>query len=138
MYSEEQKKKIDNIFDGFNVACIFIYLIEIFLQGQADRDRSEQEDPDSPFYWRYKFSLYFWLDLLSTLTMILDLSWILNTMFPINLNQPKTIQKKITVISQVVRAVRIGSRVGRLVRITRFFRTERLYLPLNRINSMML
>lgn len=36
----------------------------------------------------------------------------------------------------MLRAIRIGSRIGRLVRITRFFRTERVYLPLVKMNTL--
>lgn len=68
--------------------------------------------------------------------MALDIAWLLQVMFPINLNQPKTLQKKITIITQVLRAIRMGSRIGRLVRITRFFRTERVYLPIVKMNTM--
>ena len=90
---------IDNIFDSVTVFCMLIYSVEIFLQCQADSEGDTQEDPNSPFYWKYKFSMYFWLDITSTALMALDIAWLLQVLFPINLNQPKTLQKKITIIT---------------------------------------
>jgi len=84
---------IDNIFDSLTVVCMLVYFVEIFLQCQADSEIHVQEDPNSPFYWRYKYSFYFWMDLVSTVLMALDMAWLLQVMFPINLNQPKTLQK---------------------------------------------
>lgn len=77
---------IDNVFDSLTVVCMLVYIVEIFLQCEADFKTHEKEDPNSPFFWRYKYSMYFWMDLASTLLMVLDIAWLLQVLFPINLN----------------------------------------------------
>ena len=40
-----------------------------------------------------------------------------------------------SIFTKTIRGVRIGSRAGRIVRIARLFRTERMYMLYNKLNQ---
>ena len=55
-------KSVDNFFNGLTLFCMILFIVEIIFSILTKKD--------------YLFTFFFWLDLLSTLTLILDLSWI--------------------------------------------------------------
>ena len=57
----------DDIFDAFIILCIVIFLIEIFLSVFVKIN--------------YNFSFFFWLDIISTVTLIFDLQSVNKNLF---------------------------------------------------------
>ena len=55
-------KASDNYIDAINIFCMILFITEILLTLYVKND--------------YFNSFFFWLDFLSTLTLVLDLSWI--------------------------------------------------------------
>jgi hypothetical protein len=72
-------------------------------------------------YW---LSYYFWLDLLSTLTMVLDLVWISALLTGGNGVQSAA---SIAKVARASRASKIGARATKLIRIIRLIRFLKLY-----------
>ncbi len=58
-------KSADNAFYSLSIVAIVIFSTEIVLSCISKPD--------------YLFSFYFWLDIVSTLTMIMDVGWIWNS-----------------------------------------------------------
>jgi Ion transport protein len=104
-----------------------IYSLEIILQCIADRREDEPETMKTQFIWRYFASFYFWLDLLSTVSMLLDVTWFLDSLLEGDDSSNTSIPDNLGIFSKTSRGVRIGSRAGRIARITRLFRTERMF-----------
>ena len=55
-------KSVDIYFNSLTLICMILFIIEIIFSIFINKE--------------YLFSFFFWLDLLSTLTLVLDLSWI--------------------------------------------------------------
>lgn len=55
-------KPDDNIFNGLLITCMLVFIVEIFLSVKVTKG-----------YWN---SFFFWLDVVSTVTLILDLTWV--------------------------------------------------------------
>lgn len=72
----------------------------------------------------YFLRFYFWLDLISTLTMILDLHWINNLMSGTSGLQTTT---SIVRIARASRVSKIGARSMKLIRLLRLIRVLKLY-----------
>lgn len=70
----------DDVFNTITVICMSIYTVEIILQCVADRREDEPETLKTHFIWRYFSSFYFWLDVLSTASMLLDITWFLDSL----------------------------------------------------------
>ena len=60
-------KNADSFFDALIIFCIFLFIFEIVLSTIVKAN--------------YKFSFFFWLDLISTLTLIFDLQIVQNSIF---------------------------------------------------------
>jgi hypothetical protein len=71
---------VDNAFNVLTIICMSIYTLEIILQCVADRREDEPETLKTQYIWRYFGSFYFWLDVLSTASMILDVTWFLESL----------------------------------------------------------
>lgn len=69
-------------------------------------------------------SYYFWLDLISTLTMVLDLVWISQLLTGGNGVQSAA---SIAKVARASRASKIGARATKLIRIIRLIRFLKLY-----------
>jgi len=72
----------------------------------------------------YFLRFYFWLDLISTLTMILDLSWINDLLSGSGGLQTAT---SIVKIARASRVSKIGARSMKLIRLLRLIRVLKLY-----------
>lgn len=90
--------------------CFGIFVIEILLTSFA-----------SP---NYLWGFYFWLDIISTLTLLLDIAWISNVMFDGSSSAQTTLNS--VTLARAARASKIGSRAGRIVRILRLIRLIRI------------
>lgn len=55
-------KPADNVFNGILIVCMCIFITEIFLSVMVVKG--------------YFNSFFFWLDCISTITLILDLTWV--------------------------------------------------------------
>lgn len=77
------------------------------------------------FQESYFFGFYFWLDVISTGTIILDLTWIKQLMTGNN----GAVQSAATVakVARASRASKIGAQATKLVRIVRLIRFLKLY-----------
>lgn len=82
----------------------------------------------------YFLRFYFWLDLISTLTMILDLMWI--TQLINGGGQGIEAAASIAKIARASRASKIGAKSTKLIRMLRLIRVLRLYKTAsNRMNK---
>ena len=75
---------IDNVFSSITLIILILYLVEICLQCYADISDEEALTVKNEYVQRYIFSFYFWLDILSTLTLLLDLTWFIDAVFNLN------------------------------------------------------
>ncbi len=72
----------------------------------------------------YTNSFYFWLDLISTLTLLLDVGWISDAIFGTGSSTNSALSG--ATIARAARASKIGSKAGRIVRILRLIRLIRI------------
>lgn len=61
----------------------------------------------------YFLGFYFWLDVISTLSLLLDVGWISNSIFGTASNKNAALSS--ATIARAARASKIGSRAGRIV-----------------------
>jgi hypothetical protein len=114
------KKSADDYFNVITIVCLAGFSVEIFMQSLAIEN--------------YFGSLYFWLDLVSTVSMILDVSWIWDSLtgnHNFDLEDGAVTQANFLRAS---RASRIGARMSRLsrvMRLVRLLRVVRLYKKAN-------
>ncbi len=80
---------------------------------------------------RYFLSFYFWLDIISTISLVIDITWVFGTVAINDDGSSSSDTLDITgnfrLLSKAGRGVRIGSRAGRIVRITRLLRTTKVF-----------
>jgi hypothetical protein len=103
------ESKQDPIFWGFTCACMGFFLIEIFLSSIAKKD--------------YFLSFFFWLDVISTISMIPDIGFVWYLMIGEGGNRQA---KSATSVAKTSRAGRI-TRVIRVIRLIRLIRIVKLY-----------
>lgn len=96
------EKNADNYFNGMVLICVFIFASEICLSCVGKDD--------------YFLGFFFWLDIISTITLILDLTWVSNLL---NGSSGKNVRSG--------RTARVGARAGRVVRVLRLVRILKLY-----------
>ena len=72
----------------------------------------------------YIFGFFFWLDLISTASLIFDIQWITDILFGTGGGQNA---QSATSLARASRASRIATRTGRIVRIVRLIRLVKLY-----------
>jgi class 3 adenylate cyclase len=101
-------KSMDMLFDTVTILCIVIFAVEIFAASVA-----------RPGYFG---SLFFYLDLLPSLTLVLDLTFVSDALFCRNTN---TIDNDSDLTSQ--RTSDAGIRFGKTVRIIRLIRLVKVY-----------
>jgi class 3 adenylate cyclase len=94
----------DNIFNAITVTCIIVFLVEIVLSCFGKDD----------YFW----SFFFWLDCISTGTLVLDLTWINESI--------QGDEEDVDKISGSDTA-RLGARTARVVRVLRLVRILKLY-----------
>jgi hypothetical protein len=96
-------KSADNVFYIITCFCMFCFLIEILLASIAKDD--------------YFLTFFFWLDLVSTLSMITDVGWVMSG---------KNSGGNVGSLAKTGRASRV-TRVIRIVRLIRLIRIVKLY-----------
>jgi hypothetical protein len=89
----------DDALSGIMLSIFIIFMIEFLLLSYAQED--------------YAGSVYFWLDLLGNLSLIIDIAWIANGFIPPS-QDPSVVR--------TIRTLKLGARYGRLLRLIRFVR----------------
>lgn len=95
-------KPADPVFDGIIIFMLAVFIIEVAVSCVGKPD--------------YLFGFYFWLDLVSTGTLVLDLTWVSALFSQQNAKDARN-----------GRTARIGARAARVVRIIRLIRIVKLY-----------
>jgi len=99
--------------DGFYImtsVCLGLFTIELILSSFAKP--------------KYFLRFFFWLDLLSTLSLLLDIGWISNAIF--DTQGGNSGSARATQLANAGRASRVGARAARIVRIVRLIRLVRI------------
>ena len=94
----------DNVFYSITTICMAAFLVEILLASITKDD--------------YFLSFFFWLDLISTLSMITDIGWVMQG--------GKSQTANVGSLAKTSRASRV-TRVIRIVRLIRLIRIVKLY-----------
>jgi class 3 adenylate cyclase len=100
----------DMVFDVLSLIAMAIFVLEICLNLCVKKD--------------YFCSFFFWLDIISTISIILDVKFLSEDLFPSS--AANTAQ-----LARASRASRIGTKAGRVVRIVRLVRLAKLYKQVN-------
>ncbi|CAD8196829.1 unnamed protein product [Paramecium pentaurelia] len=138
------KKRIEHFLESFNY-MIFMTVITIYaLFGDDIRVLSTNKDGDAAFWVitaicmgfflveivlasvckeGYILGFFFWLDLLSTISMLLDIGWVNEAMF----GSGGGAALSAVSLARAGRASRVGTRAGRIVRVVRLVRLSKLY-----------
>ena len=103
-------KPADNVFNGLTLASLVLFSAELILSCWAKPG----------FLW----SFYFWLDFLSTISLIPDISWIWYPM--IGLDQESSDTSNATQIQNAGKLSRAGARTSRIIRVIRLIRLIRI------------
>lgn len=101
-------KSADNGFSGAMITCLVLFSFEIILSCIIKPD--------------YRFSFFFYLDILSTISLIFDINWIWNA---IQSNGGSSFVQSAQ-IARASRASRAGTRAARIIRIIRVIRLIRI------------
>ena len=101
----------DDYFYIITIVCFGFFAVEFGLSCYADPE--------------YVFGFFFWLDLVSTLSLLLDIGWISDVIFDTSTSDANK-AKNATQLARAARASRIGTRAGRIVRIIRLIRLLRI------------
>ena len=108
------KRDADHVFTGLNAMSFGVFCIEIILACIA-----------KPEYFN---SFFFWLDLVSTLSLLTDIEpvWSLVTGSGSDVNQGEADATETAALARASRGARIGTRAGRMTRVFRMIRLIRI------------
>mmetsp|Transcript_9285 Transcript_9285/g.21797 ORF Transcript_9285/g.21797 Transcript_9285/m.21797 type:complete len:978 (+) Transcript_9285:158-3091(+) len=101
------RKEADRYFDGMVIACIVVFILEVLLSSVGKGD--------------YLFGFFFWLDLASTASLLLDLTFISTLISGESESEDNASNMRSG------RTARLGARLGRILRILRLVRILKLY-----------
>ncbi len=103
-------KEADEIFYYITCVSMFLFTLEIVIASICKPD--------------YIFGFYFWLDVISTVSLITDIGWIMNSI----LGQEGGIEnaQQAAKVARASRGARIGTRAGRIARVIRLIRLVRI------------
>lgn len=104
-------KSADDIFSTLVVICLLLFTGELVLC--------------SIFKPNYKWSFYFWLDLVATLSLITDIGWIWDNF--IGVSNTSSSNKQLQNAGKASRAGTRTSRILRIIRLIRLIRLVKLY-----------
>lgn len=105
------KKKSDDIFFGISTFALCFFMMEILLSSIAIP--------------RYFNGFYFWLDLISTVSIIFDIGWVWDVIVGTE-DFSSGNSQQISLIARAGRGARVGTRAARIVRIISLFRLIRI------------
>jgi len=104
-------KSADDVFYTLTTFCLFFFTIEIVLNSIARKD--------------YFLGFFFWLDLISTISLITDIGWIWDEIMGTGDSSATNAQSGAKV-ARSSRGAKIGSRAGRIARVIRLIRLIRV------------
>jgi hypothetical protein len=110
--------QFDNIVDGINILFIIVFLAEIALSLSIPG---------------YACSFFFYLDILSTLSIIMDISMLTNLLYSNNLMSSGI---KLSVLVRNSKASRAAARTVRVMKIFRLARIVKLYKSAMKTNEL--
>ena len=102
-------KSSDIVFFTIASICMFFFTFELVMLFFTKQN--------------YKWSFYFWLDLVATLSLIPDIGWIWELIIGVSVNSNRAQAKS---FQNAAKASRIGTRTSRIIRIIRLFRLIRI------------
>jgi hypothetical protein len=102
-------KSQDNIFFSLATFSMFVFLCELLVFTFLKPS--------------YRWTFYFWLDLLATVSLIPDIGWLWDVIIGID---PTTSNGRTKNLQNAAKASRIGTRTSRVVRIIRLIRLIRM------------
>lgn len=100
-------KSADSIFSSFVVICLLFFAFELILSFK--------------FKSNYKWSFFFWLDLIACLSLVTDIGWIWDGLIGVSNSDSSSRQ-----LQNAAKASRAGTRTSRVLRIIRLIRLIRL------------
>ena len=100
----------DVTFYCLTIICLFFFTFELTLSSICKPD--------------YFLGFYFWLDLISTVSLITDIGWVWDAM--VGTSSSSSSAAKTAQIARAGRASRAGTRVARIIRIIRIIRLIRI------------
>jgi len=103
-------KESDVIFSILTIIVFVVFCVEVFLSSYATQD--------------YIYGFYFWLDIISTASLLLDIGWISDVIFQTGGGAGGG--QSAASIAKAARASRIGTRAARVIRIIRLIRLIRI------------
>lgn len=115
-------KEDDDIFVGFTIFCLVCFCIELAIASVAKRD--------------FFLGFYFWLDLIATSSLLLDIPSVVETLTGVEETDSTAVDSSSTdsnnvqdsgKLTKASRTSRAGARAGRIVRLVRLFRIVKLY-----------
>ena len=74
----------------------------------------------------YFLGFYFWLDIISTISLITDIGWIMNAMMGTSGETSASNAKQAAKLAKAGRGTRIGTKAGRVARVIRLIRLIRI------------
>ena len=144
--SHKIKTKVYNFIESTPV-IIFMMTITVWVLFSDDiRQVAVSSSQDEPFYYivlvcfsffvleilltfyskpEYRWGFFFWLDVISTLSLLLDTEWVSDLIFDGSTSNAAS-QKSAASLAKTARASRIGTRASRVVRIVRLIRLIRV------------
>ena len=105
-------KSGDEVFYSLTCAALFFFTIEIIMASIAQKD--------------YFLGFYFWLDTVSTLSLLTDIGWLMDAILGGG-SVSAANASSASSLARAGRAARIGTRAGRIVRLIRLIRIIKLY-----------
>jgi hypothetical protein len=105
-------KSADEVFYSLTCAALFFFTIEIIMASIAQKD--------------YFLGFYFWLDTVSTLSLLTDIGWLMDSVLGGG-SVSAANASSASSLARAGRAARIGTRAGRIVRLIRLIRIIKLY-----------
>jgi hypothetical protein len=102
----------DNIFYGITALCLFAFSLEIVLASISKYDE-------------YFNSFFFWLDVVSTVSLIQDIGWIMDLLLGGSSSGDQASLAKSARAGRITRIIRI-IRLIRLIRIVKLYKQARL------------
>ena len=105
-------KSGDEVFYALTVIALFFFTLEISMASIAQKD--------------YFLGFYFWLDTVSTLSLLTDIGWLMEAVLGGG-SVSAANASSASSLARAGRAARIGTRAGRIVRLIRLIRIIKLY-----------
>lgn len=102
-------KSSDVVFFSLASTCMFFFTFELIMLFFTKKN--------------YKWSFYFWLDFVATLSLIPDIGWIWELIIGVSINSNRAQAKS---FQNAAKASRIGTRTSRIIRIIRLIRLIRI------------